>query len=312
MTSSVRALVVLNPAAHGGAAGRRFEAVRPIVESLFDARVVVGRPDAVWRSEVQAALDDGVRAFIAAGGDGTAHALLKTLIDAPRRPPLESLALGAVGLGSSNDLHKPVQRQADGVPLLLDIARAAPRDIVRCSYVDAAGAHDAYVLISASIGVIASANARFSEDARCARRLRRLSTAAAIAWASARTVAAWRNIPARLRIDSDAPERVAVTSLSILKTEWLSGWLRFGHSVEPASGDFDVALAEGLGRIRLLIDVLALLRGRFDGRAGHRRSRARSLDVWLEDEVPLEVDGEVVRARHAHFDLLPERIRLCA
>jgi len=308
----VRALIVLNPAAHGGAAAPRFDAVRPILESSFDARTVVGRADGEWRSEVRTALEDGVRAFVAAGGDGTAHALLNVLIEAPRRPPLETLTLGAVGLGSSNDLHKPARRRADGVPLLLDVARAAPRDIVRCTYVDAAGRHVVYMLISASIGATASANARFSERTRAARLLRRVSTTAAVVWAAARTVATWRNIPVLLGIDEGVPERIAVTNLSVLKTEWLSGRFRFGRPVEPASGDFDVALAEGLGRLGLLVDILALLRGRFDGRAGHRRWRARSLDVRADNEVPLEVDGEIVRAREARFDVLPERVRLCA
>jgi diacylglycerol kinase family enzyme len=291
---------------------RRFEAVRAIVESTFDARVVIGRPDGQWRSDVCAALDDGVRTFVAAGGDGTAHALLNTLIEAPHRPPLEMLALGAVGLGSSNDLHKPMRHRAGGVPLLLDVARAAPRDIVRCVYVDAVGSHRVGVLVSASVGVTASANARFSADTRSARRLRGLSTQAAIAWAAASTVAAWRNLPARIAIDDGATQRVMLTSLSVLKTEWLSGWLRFGHAIEPSSGDFDLALAEGLGRARLLMDILALLRGRFDGRTGHRRCRARSLDVCFDAATALEFDGEVVRAREARFEMLAERIQLCA
>ena len=311
MSSPARALVVLNPSAHGGAAARRFAAVGPIVESSFDARIIVGRPDGEWRSEIRDALDSGVRLFVAAGGDGTANAILDALIRAPGRPPLQALTLGAVGLGSSNDLHKPVRRQAHGIPLLLDAERAAPRDIVRCAYVDATGSHEVYVLVSASLGVPACANARFSERSRTATLLRRMSTTAAIAWAAARTVATWRNLSARLRIDDGAPERIALTSLSVLKTEWLSGGLRLGCSVDPGSGDFDVALVEGIGRAQLLTDVLALLYGRFDGRAGHRRCRARSLGAWLDEEMPLEFDGEVVRAREARFDVYAERIRLC-
>jgi diacylglycerol kinase family enzyme len=312
VSSSVPALVILNPSAHGGKGMRRFDAVRPIVESSFDARIVILGPDGGWRSDVGAALADGVRTFVAAGGDGTAHALLNALADAARRPPLGALVMGAVGLGSSNDLHKPVSRRVAGVPLRLDIEHAAPRDIVRCIHVDAAGRHQALVLVSASFGVTASANARFSANTRLATCLRGLSTTAAIAWAATRTVAGWRNLPARIAIDDGPPEQVALSSLSVLKTEWLSGWLRFGHAIESDSGDFDLALAEGLGRARLLMDILALLQGRFDGRPGHRRRRARSLDVRFDGESPLELDGEVLAAREARFDMLPERILLCA
>ena len=305
-------MVVLNPSAHGGSGARRFEDVRPLVESSFAARIVLGRPDGGWQTEVRAALERGVRVFIAAGGDGTAHALLGTLARTPHRPALETLVLGAVGLGSSNDLHKPVRRRVGQIPVLLDMAQAAPRDIVRCTYVDSSGACEALVLVSASLGLAAYANARFRQSAATARLLRRLSTTAAIAWASARTLASWHNLPALLRIDDGASSKIALSGLSVLKTEWLSGRLRFGHPVGPASGDFDVALAEGLGRVRLFFDILALLRGHFDGRPGHRRQRARSLAVWLDRDAPLELDGEIFGAHEIRFDMFPERIRLCA
>jgi diacylglycerol kinase family enzyme len=88
--------------------------------------------------------------------------------------------------------------------------------------------------------------------------------------------------------------------------------LHFGHPVAGDSGDFDVALTLGLGRVQLAADVFALLRGQFDGRPGHRRLRAQALDVRLDDASPLEMDGEVVTARAVRFDMYPERIRLCA
>ena len=311
MTPRTPALVILNPRAHGGSAARRFVHVRPVIDSTFDATVVVGGPDGAWQCAVRDALERGVRLFVAAGGDGTAHALLNTLVAAPRRPPLETLTLGAVGLGSSNDLHKPVRDRVAGVPVLIEARRAAPRDIVRCGYVDAAGSHEAFMLISASLGIAAAANARFSQTTFAAQLLRRASTTAAIAWAVARTVATWRNLPAIVRIDQNEPARTALSSLSVLKTQWLSGRLRFGHPIEPASGDFDVALAAGLGRMRLLADILALLRGRFDERPGHRRQRARSLDVRLDASAPLELDGEIVAAREVAFDMFAERIQLC-
>jgi diacylglycerol kinase (ATP) len=308
----MRALVVLNPSAHGGTGARRFEAVRPAIDAAFDATLVVGCADDRWRAEVATAVERGVRLFIAAGGDGTAHALLNALVELPHRPALESITLGAVGLGSSNDLLKPVRRCVGGIAVLLDAARAEPRDVIRCTHLDSTGAHQSFVLVSASLGVTASANARFSANGPLVSLLRRTSTTAAIVLATTDTVATWRNLPATVRVDHGEPARVALTSLSILKTEWLSGQLRFGHPVEPASGQFDVALAQGLGRCRLLADILALLRGRFDGRPGHIRWHARSADIWLNDEVPLELDGEIVTAHEIHFDVFPERIRLCA
>jgi len=306
------ALIVLNPAARGGTSARRFEAVRPSVESNFEALLVVGRSDGQWIADLHRALSRGVRVFIAAGGDGTAHALLNALVNAPRRPPLHEVTLGAIGLGSSNDLHKPVRARIDGVPVLLDASRAAPRDVVHCRYASGSTTNDACFLVSASLGLTACANARFSDSDATAHGLRKASTPLAIAWAAISTLAYWRNLNATVRIDGNEPMKVALSSLNVLKTEWISGRLHLGHSAAPDSGDFDVALAIGLGRLRLAFDILALLRGRFDGRPGHWRALARSLDVWLEDKTALELDGEIASAEEVHFDIFPERIRLCA
>ena len=125
-------------------------------------------------------------------------------------------------------------------------------------------------------------------------------------------MATWRDLPTRLRIDGGKPESVALSSLNVLKTEWLSGRLHFGGAIAPDSGDFDVALAAARGRGGLLLDIVALLHGRFDDRPGHRRRRARMLDVRLERETVLELDGEIMTARAVHFDMYPEKIRLCA
>ncbi len=312
MNPFVPALVVLNPLAHGGRGTGLFDRVRAAIEARFDATIVAIASDQRWRAEVCAALDRGVRRFIAAGGDGTAHALVNALVEAPARPPLDEITLGAIGLGSSNDLHKPVRHRIEGIPVLLDDSRAALRDIVRCRYADGAAMHQASVLVSASLGVTAEANARFSAGSPTAQRLRRASTTAAIAGAAARTVATWRNLPARLHIDGCDVSPIALTTLGVLKTEWLSGRLHLGHPIEPASGDFDVVLVEGRSRLQLMGDILALLRGQFDGRPGHRRWRARAVDLWLDAQASLEMDGEVVRATEAHFTLHPERIRLCA
>ncbi|HQR21756.1 MAG TPA: diacylglycerol kinase family protein [Burkholderiaceae bacterium] len=311
MNARPRALVVLNPAAHGGTGARRFEAISPAVASRLDATIVLGRADAAWIGEVHSALARGVRVFVSAGGDGTAHALLNALIDAPGRPPLASLTLGAIGLGSSNDLLKPVRTRIDRVPVRLDLASAAPRDVVRCRYVGETASRTECFLVSASLGVTACANARFSEEAPVARWLRKVSTPLAIACAAARTVAAWRDLPAELQTDGGAPELVELCSLNVLKTEWVSGRFHLGHPIAADSGELDIALVADSDRLSLVADLLALLRGRFDGRPGHRFLRARSLDVRLQKETPLELDGEIERVRAVRFDLYPERICVC-
>jgi diacylglycerol kinase family enzyme len=301
------ALVLLNPVARHGRAGRLWDRVRTEVERKFDTSVVPSDPGGTWKREIWASLRSGTRVFVAAGGDGTVHALAGAVAEARDGVPLGSIFLGAVGLGSSNDFHKPFGRLHSGIPLRLDLEKAAPRDLGRIRWVGPEGREQESVLVvSASAGVVAEGNALFSSS-RLGRRLPSL----AIAVAALRAIVRHRGLRVLVRHDGDE-EEVELSSLSVLKTQWLSGSLRYDLPVAPDDGFFGVALCEAMGRRRLLGTLAGLARGRFAGRPGTRSFRTAALELEAATPFLLEIDGEVYPARRATFDLLPERLLLCA
>jgi len=81
--------------------------------------------------------------------------------------------------------------------------------------------------------------------------------------------------------------------------------------VAPADGLLAVNLCERRSRLRLLATLARLLCGRFRGGEGVRHWTARAVEVELSRPTALEIDGEIVRARRASIDLLPERIAAC-
>ena len=301
------ALVLLNPAAARGADARVLALARREVAARFAA--VEAELDAAgrWRAAVGSALAGGTRAFVAAGGDGTVHALLEALVERRGNVPLEQVALGVVALGSSNDFVKPF-RPGDGpVALRLDAARATPRDVARVTTIGPSGEERTTLLaVSASAGVAAEGNALFEAGRRPGR-----GAAAAIAASALRAVARHRDFAARLRHDGEE-EEVPLSSLSVLKSTWLSGALRYDLPVAPADGLLGVALCAGMGRLRLLSTLAGLLRGRFRGRPGTRSFLTPSLRVSADAPFLLEVDGEVSPVLEARFDLPAWRVRACA
>jgi diacylglycerol kinase family enzyme len=165
--------------------------------------------------------------------------------------------------------------------------------------------------VSASLGATAKANAFFGDGDLLLRALKRSASEAAILYAALRTLARHRNLRARLRLPQST-EDVPLSNLSVSKTPYLSGNLRYDTPVGPADGLFAVNLFYGLSRPQLLRALAGLARGRFAGRPGTQHWSVDRLEVEVDGETVLELDGEVHAARRVAFDLLPERMNVCA
>jgi diacylglycerol kinase family enzyme len=302
-------LVVLNPAARGGAARQRWRDVRAEVARYSRPALVHTDPEGRWVQRVRLALGDGVRFFVAAGGDGTVNALANALLSSELELG-SGATLGAIGLGSSNDFHKPNRCRAPRIPLRIDPRRCTQRDVGIARYRDAAGVERTRCfVVSASVGFTAEANAAFNDRALVP--LKRRSASAAIAYAALRTIARQRSFSAELRVADDEPRALRLSNLSIMKTPHLSGWMRFDTPVASDDGHFAVNAFEELGGLGALRALWNLSRGRFLGCSGTHHWRASSLSVTVPHAVALELDGEVVEATHIGFDVLPRRLRCC-
>ncbi len=300
------ALVLLNPAAGHAADVRGLALARREIDARFEALEVTLDMAGSWKEAVSSALARGSRTFIAAGGDGTVHALLSALVEMREAEPFEELTLGVAALGSSNGFVKPLRPRDGSVPLRLDAAHAAPRDLVRVRAVDPSGRERTSILaVHASAGVVAEGNALYS----AVRRPRRW-TGFAIACAALRAIRRHRNFAVRMKHDG-REEDVALSSLSILKSPWLAGGLRFDLAVAPDDGFLGVAVCAGMGRLRLLATFAGLLVGRFRDRPGTRSFLTTALGVSADTPFLLEVDGEVERVVEASFELLAWRVRVC-
>lgn len=296
-------LVLLNPAAGGGRAERRWARVAGAVPG--PCRVVRLTPG--WEAALEAAIGDGAHLLLAAGGDGT----VGTLADAAMRLTggrTEGLVLGAIGLGSSNDFHRPLGRWVAGVPLRADPASAVWRDLGRARWCGPDGAwRERVFAVSASLGLLAEGNARFGGSGVVMRGLRRRCTPAAIGLAALQAVASHRNLAAR--VDGSTIE---VTALWVAKTPWVSGGLCSDLPGAPDDGALAVALCVGLTRSGALGALAGMARGRFLGRPGCHGWPAERVEVELERDAPLELDGELVRARRVVFEVVPRAMRVCA
>lgn len=303
--------VLLNGAAAGGRALPRWEAIEEALPDVPDRELaVLDDPDQA-RMWIEYALHRGETRFVAAGGDGTVNLLVDAIMK--RTPPdmLERITLGAVGLGSSNDFHKPVpkDRQLRGVPFRLDFKSPVAHDVC---YVDTGCGGRRYWMVNASIGLTAEANRFFNQPDRAMRFLKKASAGGAMTYAAARTLALKRDRAMTLQVECAQPFTAAVTNIGVVKNPNFSGSLTYRSPYEPDSGFFHVHLCEGMSRLGVVATLWRSSRRGFAGLPQTRSWRARHLLVGAPEHFPVEFDGETLETRRASFSVLKGAIRICS
>ncbi|MGD8867884.1 MAG: diacylglycerol kinase family protein [Gemmatimonadales bacterium] len=307
-------IVILNPTAGAGTAGAKWRKIEPQVQDILGAFTLIAESNvATVEAKIAAAIRHGERDFIAAGGDGTINLVMTSILRwAPRRV-LENIRLGAIGLGSSNDFHKPLtpDHRIEGVPIKLDFDSTIRHDVCLLTYRDADDCvRSRPWLINASVGTTAEANRFFNDPSRTLRRLKRIPTLA-IAYAALRTIFRFRGHDMTVTLDEQETVRGRINNLGIVKNPHFTGVLAYDSPYVPGDGYVHVHLLRNLGVVRLLVGLARLARGKFGGRLNARSWRVARLRIESERPFAVEGDGEVIVARRAHFSVLPGLLQVC-
>lgn len=263
--------------------------------------------------ELMDEVEKGERLMVAAGGDGTVNFLVNEIMHMKESVRRE-LVLGAIGLGSSNDFHKPYAPDhflSGRLPVKLDDQHWRPHNVGEVAFEDEKGTPQRkYFIVNCSLGIIAQANDLFNAEDKVIKRLKAKWTNGTIWYSALKTLFAAPNIPAVIDVDGRIFS-TEITSLSIIINPHVSGSLCYDIPVTPQSDIFGIALCEHMGQISRMRTLASLSFGRFQGLPKTR--------VWLKDRIeihplmstPLELDGEVCRARSIKIRLLRGILRVC-
>jgi diacylglycerol kinase (ATP) len=307
-------IILLNPGAAGGTAPekwRRFSSTLPPLREKVEVCFLGPRVD--LNALVETAASQGECHYLAAGGDGTVHAVLNALMGLSRQ--LRSrVILGAVGLGSSNDFHKPFHpdKILGGIPRLMDFRQPRPRDVGHVSFRQNGNACTRHFLINASAGITAEGNALFNRPDTILGYLKQQSTPLAILYAALKALSLHRNGRFTINIPEQESTVLNLTNLGICKNPHFSGSLRYDVAAEYENGNFHIFAAEEMGFVERLGLLRSLSRGRFRGLPRTRSWQARSLTVSAGSVFPLELDGEIYYTDRATFTVLQQSLQVCS
>jgi len=305
--------VILNLNCKGGKGLKYWKKISPFLEKSYGPLPIHMSADkAKSIHTMKNLLSQGQRTFISAGGDGCVNLLINTIIANKKQAPLSDFTIGALGLGSSNDYHKPFSEKIQNIPIRLNAAHPILRDVGEITYSNGkSNSNTTYFLISASAGIVAEGNANFNRGGLILNLLKKRCTQLAIFWTFFQTLRSFRNVPIELKVDGREVLRLNVSYLAVSKTPYISGMFHFDEMIYRNDGQFLVKILHNCSRMDLIRCMFKLMNGREEGIPNLVTRFVKTLEVSSPDPYTLECDGEIHSTTKAKFQMYKERIKEC-
>jgi diacylglycerol kinase family enzyme len=307
-------IIFINPMAAGGTAMKKWKRIESFVnQHTAFATTHALNGQASTQSTISKALQSGETDFVAAGGDGTVNQVMNMLLTIAPPPHHRNICLGAIGLGSSNDFHKPFSpaRMMENISCMIDFDTVKLRDVGQIAFESNGQLMTRYFLINASVGLTAEGNHLFNTAGYCLRVLKRVHASSAILYAALRTIFTFQNLKAQI-VQPDRPLLTTfLTNLGVVKSPHFSGDLHYGNEVSYDDGKFIAHLSQNMKMLERLHLLRALSSGTFDRLEKTSSWPTTGLNVEATKPFAVEFDGEVITTRSVQFSILPKHLKVC-
>ena len=290
-------LVIVNPAAGRGRAGRCWPSFRKKLEEAnlaFEEAFTTRSGEGISIADQAAG---SYRCIAAAGGDGTVHEVVNGLMRAGGET-----ALAVIPLGSGDDYAKlfaprhAIDRLRDPRPRQFDVGRIRSGPEIRyfANGMDIGfGAHGARNVASVP-GFLTGLGAYLG--------------------ALVLTLMRYPLLRVRLQLDDAPPFEMTTAMTAAMNGTTFGGSFRVCPEARPDDGLLDLLLVGAVGRLEILQLVPKIMRGSHGSDPRLRMVRAKR--ATIESEIPLlvEADGEIAfqGANRLEIDLLPAALRVFA
>jgi len=280
--------IIVNPAAAGGRLGREWSTTAErLVEWGLSAPVVFTEAPGHAAELAAAAIADGVRRVVVAGGDGTVCEAAEGL----HRAGGGELAI--LPLGTGNDAARTL-----GVPCdLEDAARTAVDGRLRS--VDLMRIGDRFVLNAIGVGLTGDINDR-------AVRIKWVRGFVVYLMAALSALFRYRMQKVRM-VTEDRTYEGTMLILAVHGGPTTGGGFALTPAAIPDDGLLDVCLVEEVGPLGRLARLAAAMRGRLGTMKGTHELEASWLELHFDEPLPAHLDGNsvVLEPPMARFEVVP-------
>lgn len=307
----MRVAVIVNPAARKGGALARWPAIQAeLGKRLGPVEPLFTRAPGHATELARTALVQGVRRFVAVGGDGTVNETLNGLLDPSGRLVEPDAVLCPVPAGTANELSRALGHLA--VAGSAFDAAASPRtqaiDLmrVRCTGLDGRPV-DRFGYLIVALGLAATISHRTSQS----RWLKKLGEIAYLLMTPPATLT-YRQRDVSIEIDGVPAGTRRLFTAMIGNTENGGGGMKLLPGARFDDGVLDLIDVGGVSRLEVLLGILPKL---YSGAHVHhpkvRTARGSSFRFESpEVETLVDLDGEMVGRLPLEVTILPQAFRV--
>ena len=249
----------------------------------------------------------GYEMVVAVGGDGTVNEVLNGLF-VEGVPHNQNLILGTIPLGSGCDLARSlgIPREITGAIKVLESGGTRRIDVGGVGFLDLRGERESRLFIN-----IADLGAGGMVVQKASRAPRILGQRPNYLWGILSVALSYRARMVSISIDGE-PARLAVRNLIIANGRYFGRGFLPAPDAEIDDGLFDIVNIGDFGTIESIWHIPKLHRGTHIGLGKVSTFRGRKVEASADEEVLLEIDGELVGTLPATFEVLPDAINVKA
>jgi YegS/Rv2252/BmrU family lipid kinase len=307
-----RPLVVVNPNAAGGRAGRTFPAVRAVLEHRLGPVDVATTERAGHAIAIAAEAARGGRALVVAvGGDGTLHEVANGVLDAGG-----GAAVGYVGQGTGGDFRRTlgIEHRLEAYVEALARGREVQVDAGRARFRGDGEARTRWFtnILSAGMGGLV--------DRYVASTPKALGGKAAYLWSSARALAGCKRGRLRCAVElaGQAHERtVDAYMIAICNGRYFGGGMHVAPAAKVDDGRFEVIVMDAPSKLAFAVFARRIYDGSHLSVPGVQHFSCDRLAIDLENDDArsvflLDVDGEPLGGLPLEVEVVPRALRIVA
>ena len=299
---------IINPAAGGGRAGRRWPAFSAALARhgyLIEAHFTRGAGDATTIARELACAT--THTLVCVGGDGTLNEIVNGLLD-DSGPISSTTRLAVIPCGTGKDFARSLGiRNLELALRALDLGFVAEVDVARITCVDSRSgvAMTRYFVNVADAGVGAETAARVNASSKV------LGGLVSYLSGAVRTIASFDFRDATIEVDGVEIFSGKAGMVVFANGRYFAGGMAIAPDASICDGLLDVFVLEDVGKRALLTSLLPrVYRGKHVGQPGVLHQRGARATVHSREPLLLEMDGEQVGQAPLSVELLPRALRV--